>query len=205
MRFLTLALPFAFGAQLAAAIPTVELEVSSYPGVSADAMEELRNATDFSTIDATKWTTFLDQPHEVLAAWDPTAKQRMFSLLYDLMELGTGLEKRQTQSSIRQKIGTKKQQVDSEITTDEVKDKGVQRCADSTTCTLCISAAAAVGIGKVAACATIALTAEAIVGPPTSGAATAAVYTAFVACVGPVVGAFLLASGGCIAVAKAIP
>lgn len=120
------------------------------------------------------------------------------------MDLGTGLEKRQTQSSIRQKIGTKKQQADTEIKTDEVKDKGVKKCADSTTCVSCVSAAAAVGIGKVAGCVTIALGAETLIGPPTSGLATAAVYTAFVACIGPPVGAFFLAAGGCVAVAKLI-
>ena len=94
MRPSTLAVSFAFGAQLAAANPTVQSTVPILNGVSPDAAMELLNAMDFSAIDATKWAVFLDQPYVVLAVWDPVAKHRMFSLLHDVLDFGTGLEKR---------------------------------------------------------------------------------------------------------------
>ncbi|KAJ6196435.1 hypothetical protein J3E72DRAFT_270407 [Bipolaris maydis] len=51
------------------------------PRVRTEAVGELINTTDFTTIDVTEWAVFLDQPPEVFVRWDATNKYRMFSLL----------------------------------------------------------------------------------------------------------------------------
>jgi len=205
MRSSALAISFAFGAQLTAAIPMTQLEIPSLRGVSADAVGELLNATDFSAIDATKWATFLDQPYEVLAAWDPITKYRMFSLLHNVLDFGTGLERRDlTPAQAKIQIVSKKNQFDVEVDTDEAADKAVSQCFHSTTCTLCVAAAGSVGIGKIAGCATVALGAEALTAPETAGLSTAAVVTGFIECASAPVAVFLTAAVACIQAAKFI-
>jgi hypothetical protein len=205
MRYSTLAVSCAFGTQLAAANTIAQPSIPNLRGVSTDAVTELLKTSDFSVIDATKWATFLDQPHDVLAAWDPATKHRMFSLLHNVLDFGTGLDKRGlTPAQAKSQINLKKTLFDNEIITDEAKDKSTTTCLHSTVCILCVAAAGSYGIGKIAACATAALSSEALTAPASAGLSTAAVVTGFIECASGPVAVFLTGAIACIEASKRI-
>ncbi|KAF1923922.1 uncharacterized protein M421DRAFT_425262 [Didymella exigua CBS 183.55] len=201
MRYSTLAASFAFGAQLVAATSVALSTVPSLKGVSIEAVVELQswdNTDDFSAVNATQWATFLDQPYDVLAAWDDKTTHRMFSLLHNVLDFGTGLDKRDaTPAQAKVQIENKKNLYDDEINTDEKKDGAVTACLKSGICILCLSSAGTLAIGRVSACATAALAAEVFTAPETAGLSTGPVITAFIECASIPIAAFLTAAIGC--------
>ncbi|KAF1928802.1 uncharacterized protein M421DRAFT_420031 [Didymella exigua CBS 183.55] len=208
MRYSTFAASFAFGAQLVAATSVSLSTVPSLNGVSADAVVELLswdNTDDFSAVNATQWATFLNQPHDVLAAWDDKTTHRMFSLLHNVLDFGSGLDKRDaTPAQAKIQIATKKNLYDNEVNTDEKQDGAVTACFKSGICILCLSSAGTLAIGRVAACATAALAAEVFTAPETAGLSTGPVITAFIECASIPIAAFLTAAIGCVEAAKRI-
>ncbi|KAF1922228.1 uncharacterized protein M421DRAFT_427147 [Didymella exigua CBS 183.55] len=206
MRYSTFAVSFVFGAQLVAATSVSLSTVPSLNGVSAEAVVELLswdNTDDFSAVNATQWATFLDQPHDVLAAWDDKTTHRMFSLLHSVLDVDTGLEKRAaTPAEAKIQIATKKTLYDNEVTTDEKQDSDATVCLKSAICIVCISGAGTAAIGSIAACATAALAAEVFTAPETAGLSTGPVITAFIECASIPIASFLTAAIGCLEAVK---
>ncbi|USP82836.1 hypothetical protein yc1106_10110 [Curvularia clavata] len=122
------------------------------------------NATDFTTIDATKWATFLNQTTEQVATWDATAKHRMFSLLNTvLVERSGPLVKRAdtTRAIARADIQDVVAKYDNQVKSDEAADQGAAGCIKSITCSFCVGAAGSLAIGAMAGCANAAYAAVA--------------------------------------------
>ena len=209
MRFSKLSVSLVFGTQLVAAIPTVDLTIPTLPGVSAQAVGELLNTTDFAAIDATQWSAFLDQPSEVLAAWEPAAKNIMFSLLHDALVPVTGLQKRQdlTRDQARAQIIALADQYDLSINTSEATYKAEFGCLKAPSCVLCVGSAAVAAAGKIALCVNAAraeIAAANLVPPPGAQILYARIALQFIACASPPVSAALAASSACIVALKAL-
>ncbi|KAL5610606.1 hypothetical protein FOBRF1_006723 [Fusarium oxysporum] len=175
-------------------------EMAPHLGVHVDTIYELFNTTDYGNIDASKWAVTFDQPADVLAAWSPETKIRMFSTLQDLLYVEPALERRgNTQAQIAAAdadIKGREQKVLKEVTDDEQQDK--VRCRTTASCVLCIGAAGVAGTGVVASCTATALGEEALTAAPTGGLSTYVVIAQWVACVAKPVAAFLVATGVCL-------
>ncbi|WYZ35057.1 hypothetical protein EsH8_I_001333 [Colletotrichum jinshuiense] len=174
-------------------------EMAPHLGVHVDTVQELLNTTDFGSIDATKWAVTFDQPADVLAAWTPETKERMFSTLQDILYIDPVNKRGNTQAQINAAdadIKGREQKVLKEVTSDEQQDK--LRCTGTASCVLCIGAAGVAGTGVVASCTATALGEEALTAAPTGGWSTAVVVATWVACVAKPVAAFLVAAGVCL-------
>ncbi|PVH99325.1 hypothetical protein DM02DRAFT_615122 [Periconia macrospinosa] len=191
------------GAQVAAASHLALWSIPELPGVRTEAVGQLMNTTDFTTVNTTEWAVFLDQPPEVLAGWEAAKKDRMFSVLHDALVSGGGLAKRSdtTAAQANAHIQSLEDGYLTQVTANEADDKREKGCIDSTPCVLCVAAAATVATGAVSQCASTAFTSIKGV-TPAAGPAAAIFYTpivlAFVSCAAKPVAAALGASGGCV-------
>ncbi|XP_014554669.1 hypothetical protein COCVIDRAFT_17641 [Bipolaris victoriae FI3] len=169
-----------------------------------EAVEELMNTTDFTTINTAEWVVFLNQPAEVLEGWDATKKHRMFSLLHDALISGGGLQKRlvdTTGAQVDEHVKSLEASYLTQVVRDEEDETEKKGCIQKTMCVLCVTAAATVATGLIVTCASTVFTSIHGV-TPAAGPAAAVFYTPivlqFIACASKPTAAALGASAGCV-------
>ncbi|RKL44958.1 hypothetical protein BFJ72_g3608 [Fusarium proliferatum] len=198
-------------AALAAANPQPSFAAAVAPRlqVSVEAVDELlmsNTSEHLTSIDIAKWAPALGQPVEVLTSLDSETKFKVFYFLHQAISEGPGSLSKRDQATadkdaaiIKEKAASYESTVTVEAAEDEV------RCQGTTSCILCIGAAATTAGGLISSCSATALRANNVrVGGNTSPTAAevsgAVIIAELLACSAKPLTAFLVATGVCLKV-----
>ncbi|KYG13836.1 hypothetical protein FVEG_14174 [Fusarium verticillioides 7600] len=180
--------------------------VATHLQVPVDLVDELLidNTTEHLTsLDIAKWAPALGQPVEVLTGLDSESKFKVFHFLYTAISEGPGGLSKRDQATADEDaaiIRSKTSNYQSTIVTEQAEDDA--RCKTTTSCVLCIGAAATAATGSIASCSAVALRANnlrvANASPQAAEVNGAVIIAELVSCAAKPLTAFIVATGVCI-------
>ena len=156
--------------------------------VPADAMVNLLNTDDFTTIDVKAWTAILHQPAEIVEAWPAPIKQLVFaeiSIELSALVVPEAARRDLAPAVVNNKLEARNgfdtvRRVERQLfaTHDARLKSAHSSCFQNVPCGTCVTAAGLTGFGAIAGCVGVAFAAVEL----TAGVATPVAISELVAC-----------------------